>query len=87
MPSRTNLGLVPLVALFVGTVPATAQTPSAPSNFDFEALLIPMVPVKVMIDSEEGKELFARGDSASALPRLKQVRALLERMTGQKPTP
>jgi thioredoxin-related protein len=29
---------------------------------DFEALLIPMVPVKVMIDSEEGKELARRHD-------------------------
>jgi thioredoxin-related protein len=28
--------------------------------FDFEALLIPMVPVKVMIDSAEGKELASR---------------------------
>ncbi len=111
MPSRTNLGLVPLAVLFLGAAPATAQTPSAPPNntvsspgnadwasnvnearqrasaqgkfvfiefdrngcggcqrmdvllypaFDFEALLIPMVPVKVMIDSEEGKELARR---------------------------
>ena len=111
MPSRRTLGLAPLVALFLGATPATAQTPSAPSSstvrspgnadwasnvnearqrasaqgkfvfiefdrngcggcqrmdvllypaFDFEALLIPMVPVKVMIDSEEGKELARR---------------------------
>ena len=32
--------------------------------FQFEALLIPMVPVKVMIDSEEGKELARRHDVA-----------------------
>jgi thioredoxin-related protein len=111
MPSRKTLGLAPLVALFLGVAPATAQTPSVPSNnpvsspgnadwasnvnearqrasaqgrfvfiefdrngcggcrrmdvllypaFDFEALLIAMVPVKVMIDSEEGKELARR---------------------------
>jgi len=35
--------------------------------FDFEALLIPMVPVKVMIDSEEGKEL-ARKHGVADVP-------------------
>jgi thioredoxin-related protein len=34
--------------------------------FDFEALLIPMVPVKVMIDSEEGKDLALKHGVAEA---------------------